>query len=130
MNFPRIAKAGFFLIAPAAVVVLMAAVFPPRLTDGVTRLGSVTGTWAGDFTWLDGSRSYPVSVTIRPDGSYVFDSVHRNSEGRVKIERGRIQLLEEGYERVAAFARGLAGGRPVLTGGIENIGTYYLNKTN
>lgn len=115
---------------PVFLVFLIAQFFPPRPTDGVRDIEALAGTWAGEFTWLDGSQSFPVSLIIKADGSYVFDSVHREAKGRIKLEGGRVFLTEEGERLGSPLARGLIAGRPILEGGIENIGNYHLGKVN
>ena len=127
---PRIFRSAFFLVTPVFLVFLITQFFPQRPTDGVRDIGALAGSWAGEFTWLDGSQSFPVSITIKADGSYVFDSVHRETKGRIKLEGGRVFLLEGGERRGSPLARGLIAGRPVLEGGIENIGNYHLDKVN
>ncbi|MBT3434535.1 MAG: hypothetical protein HOC91_09105 [Nitrospinaceae bacterium] len=127
---PRILRAAFFLVAPVFLVFLITQFFPPRATDGVHDIGSLTGTWMGDFAWLDGSQTFPVSITIKADGSYVFDSVYRETNGRILLEGGRVFLSVEGEQIGSPLARGLNSGQPTLEGGIENIGRYHFGKVN
>ncbi len=125
-----LARNGVYLAAAPLLVALMALTFPPRLTDGVKHVKNVTGIWEGLFTWPDQSRSYPITLTILPDGSYVFDSVHRSTKGVVILERGRLVLNQESLERGVSFYRGLSDGKPVLLGRNGDFGTYLLNKIN
>jgi hypothetical protein len=130
MFWKWLARNGVYLAAAPLLVALMAVTFPPRLTDGVKHLIDVAGLWEGRFTWPDQSRSYPISLSIRPDGGYVFDSVHRSTKGVVVLERGRVLLRREGLVRGVSLYRGLSSGKAVLLGRNGDFGTYLLNKVN
>ncbi len=125
-----LARNGIFLLASPLLVFLMAMLFPPRLTDGVKHLKNVEGNWEGWFTWADQSRSYPVTLSIRPDGTYVFDTALRTTEGVIRIERGRVHLFRQEWIEGPSFSRGLVGDKHVLQGDNGRYGTFHLERAD
>jgi hypothetical protein len=110
-----------------AVYALFAIFFysPSRL--GVEDAKSIAGTWEGKFTWLDKSKSFPISIIFRKDGSYQFDSVLNRTTGKMEIEKGKVTLTIAG-ERGATFTLHKEKGKQILKGKNPGFGTYRLGR--
>ena len=115
------------LIFGIAVYALFAIFFysPSRLS--VKDAKSIVGTWEGKFTWPDKSKSFPISIIFREDGSYQFDSVLNRTTGKIEIEKGKVTLTIVG-ERGATFTLHKEKGKQILTGKNPGFGTYRLGR--
>ncbi len=87
----------------------------------------ILGTWEGEFTRLDKTESFPISVVFRSDGTYQYDSVLRRSSGKIEIWGRKIFLVEEGLKGLP-FTFDPNGGKPVLRGKLNEVGAYRLSK--
>ncbi len=89
----------------------------------------ILGTWEGEFTRLDKTERFPISIIFKADGTYQYDSVLRRSDGQTEIWGRKIFLVEEGL-RGSPLTFDTNGGKPVLLGKLKELGTYRLSKLN
>jgi hypothetical protein len=89
----------------------------------------ILGIWEGEFTWMDKTKSFPISVVFNADGTYRYDSVLRRSDGKTEIWGRKIFLVEEGLIGLS-LTFDPNNGKPVLLGKLKELGTYRLSKLN
>lgn len=89
----------------------------------------ILGTWEGEFTRLDKTESFPISVVFNADGTYRYDSVLRRSDGKTEIWGRKIFLVEEGLIGLS-LTFDPNNGKPALLGKLKELGTYRLSKLN
>ncbi len=87
----------------------------------------ILGIWEGEFTRMDKTESFPISVVFKADGTYQYDSVLRRSNGKTEIWGRKIFLVEEGL-RGSPLTFDSNNGKPVLQGKLKELGTYRMSK--
>ena len=117
-------------LAPVILVVaLIVSVYYSLPFEKSIDMKKILGTWEGEFTRLDKTESFPISVVFNADGTYRYDSVLRRSDGKTEIWGRKIFLVEEGL-RGLPFTFDPNNGKPVLLGKLKEVGTYRLSKLN
>ena len=125
MSRKKLSSLAPFIFAGALIISIYYSLPFEKSVD----MKKILGTWEGEFTRLDKTESFPISVIFRADGTYQYDSVLRRSNGKTEIWGRKIYLVEEGL-RGSPFTFDPNGGKPVLLGKVKEIGAYRLSKLN
>ncbi len=93
----------------------------------VRDLKTVAGTWEGEFALPDRSKRHPVSLILRADGTYQFDTVLRRVNGKIELRQGRVRLSAYTWSPLTLTLHRERSGR-VLYGDSPGQGSYRLGR--
>lgn len=115
-------------LTPVLLVAALASVVqfsfpPPREVD----LKNILGMWEGEFRGKDSTKPFPIRVIFKEDGSYQYDSALKTTKGIVKLIKGKIHLVWEGWEGMI-FSLHQKNGTQILLNDNPNFGHYRLSR--
>ena len=109
----------------------------PSASPAPTNVASLAGVWRG---WMEGSgTTSPVTVTVKPDGTYTSEIGGTIGSGSFKVANGVITTSGHlsgsalGADRASTAQLGTKDGKPAIVGeGRSDRGpyTYRLQKVN
>ncbi len=112
------------MILIAALIIAVHFSLPPA--KGID-LKNILGMWEGEFTGKDSSKIFPIRVIFHEDGSYQYDSAYKTTKGIVKLKKGKIHLLWDGWEGMT-FSLRQEKGRQMLFNENPGFGIYRLGR--